>query len=177
MTVSLVFALGNSSDAFLVLRARDLGLSNIAAVSAYILFNGVYAVVAMPAGIASDRLGRRNVLVLGFLLFGLSYLGFGLATSGPAVWPLFAAYGFYMGLTDGVSRAFVADTVASRDRATALGVYTGAMGGMILLSSVLAGLLWDRIGPAAPFFLGGTTAAVALLGTLTMLPGRHPAAA
>jgi MFS family permease len=80
-----------------------------------------------------------------------------------------------MALTEGVSRAFVADFVPARDRATALGLYTGAMGGMILVSSVVAGLLWDEIDPAAPFFLGGATAAAALLGLLLLLPRRHAA--
>lgn len=102
LAVSIVFALGNSSDAFLILRAKNLGLTNTEAVSAYITFNVSYALLAMPAGIASDRLGRRNVIAAGFLIFAAVYLGFALAGSGGAVWPLFAVYGSYMALTEGV---------------------------------------------------------------------------
>ncbi len=176
LAVSLVFALGNSSDVFLILRSKDLGLSNGQAVAAYIVFNAVYAALAAPAGIASDRLGRRNVIGLGFLVFAAVYLGFALAGGGALAWPLFAVYGFYMALTEGVGRAFVADFVPARERATALGVYQGAVGGMVLLSSVMAGLMWDHIDPAAPFFLGGATALAAFALLLAVLP-RRPALA
>ncbi len=168
--VGLVFALGNSSDAFLILRSKDIGLSNSEAISAYILFNVTYALAATPAGIASDRLGRRNLIGVGFLLFALVYLGFGLNGWKASVWPLFGVYGFYMALTEGVGRALVSDVVRADDRATALGIYTGAMGGMILVSSVLAGALWDQIDASAPFFLGGVTALAALALLLALLP-------
>src|SRR3990172_7374214 len=96
--ISLVFALGNSSDAFLILRSKDLGLSNTEAVSAYIVFNAVYAVFAMPAGIASDRLGRRGVIAAGFLVFAAVYLGLALAGGGAAVWPPFPRRGLFIAL-------------------------------------------------------------------------------
>ncbi len=177
LAVSLVFALGNSSDVFLILRAKDLGLSNSEVVLSYIVFNAVYAALAFPAGVVSDRLGRRNVIGLGFLVFALVYLGFALAGGGALVWGLFAVYGFYMALTEGVGRAFVADFVPSRSRATALGLYQGALGGMILLSSVTAGLMWDRIDPAAPFLLGGATGLAALVALIAVLPRRPTEAA
>ncbi|MFB3093472.1 MAG: MFS transporter [Dehalococcoidia bacterium] len=168
--VSLVFALGNSSDVFLLLRAKDVGLSNSEVVLSYMLFNLVYAVVAMPAGIASDRLGRRNVIGVGFAVFAAVYVGFGLAGGGAVIWPLFAVYGLHMALTEGVGRAFVADFVPGERRATALGLYQGAMGGMILLSSVIAGALWDIVDPAAPFFLGAVTALLALVALVILRP-------
>ena len=170
LAISLVFALGNSSDVFLLLRAKDFGLGNSEVVLAYMLFNLVYAAVAMPAGIVSDRLGRRTVIGGGFAVFAGVYLGFALARGGAAVWPLFAVYGLHMALTEGVARAFVADFVPSERRATALGLYGGAMGAMILLSSVLAGVLWDAVDPAAPFFLGGATALAALVLLLALRP-------
>ena len=175
LAVSLLFALGNSSDVFLLLRAKDLGLSNSEVVLSYVLFNLVYAAVAMPAGIASDRLGRRGVIAFGFGVFAAVYVGFGLAGGGAAVWPLFAVYGLYMAMTEGVGRALVADFVPSERRATALGLYQGAMGAMVLLSSVIAGALWDTVGPSAPFFLGGATALAALVLLLVALP-RGPVA-
>jgi len=168
--VSLVFALGNSSDVFLLLRAKDVGLSNSEVVLSYMLFNLVYAVVSMPAGIASDRLGRRNVIGVGFAVFAAVYVGFGLAGGGAVIWPLFAVYGLHMALTEGVGRAFVADFVPGERRATALGLYQGAMGGMILLSSVIAGALWDIVDPAAPFFLGAVTALLALVALVILRP-------
>ena len=172
--ISLVFALGNSSDVFLLLRAKDVGLSNSEVVLSYMLFNVVYAVLAMPAGIISDRVGRRSVISGGFAVFAMVYLGFALADRGAVIWPLFAVYGVHMALTEGVGRAFVADFVPSERRATALGLYQGAMGGMILLSSVIAGVLWDAVDPAAPFFLGAATALAALALLLVALP-RRPA--
>ena len=170
LAVSLLFALGNSSDAFLLLRGKDLGLSNTEVVLSYVLFNLVYAMVAMPAGIASDRLGRRGVIGLGFAVFAAVYVGFGLAGAGAAVWPLFAVYGLYMAMTEGVGRALISDFVTSERRATALGLYQGAMGAMVLLSSVISGVLWDSVGPSAPFFLGGATALAALALLLVALP-------
>src|SRR3990170_843398 len=174
--VSLLFALGNSSDAFLLLRAKDVGLSNTEVVLSYMLFNLVYAATAMPAGIASDRLGRRNVIGLGFAVFAAVYIGFGLAGGGAAVWPLFAVYGLYMAMTEGVGRALVSDFVPSERRATALGLYQGAMGAMVLLSSVIAGVLWDAVDASAPFFLGGG-AGLGGLGLLVVAVPRSPAAA
>ncbi|MEX0801001.1 MAG: MFS transporter [Dehalococcoidia bacterium] len=170
LAISLLFALGNSSDAFLLLRAKDLGLGNSEVVLSYVLFNCVYALGAMPAGVVSDRLGRCGVIAGGFGVFAAVYLGLALAGSSTPVWPLFAVYGLHMALTEGVGRAFVADFVPSDRRATALGVYQGALGAMILVSSVIAGTLWDLVDPAAPFVLGGATASAALIGMLILRP-------
>jgi MFS family permease len=170
LSISLVFALGNSSDVFIILRARNLGLGVSEAVLAYVLYNLVYALLAMPAGIVSDRVRRWNVIAGGFAIFAVVYFGFGLVDAGAYVWLLFAAYGIYMALTEGVGRALVVDFVGAQWRGTALGLYQGAMGLMILLSSVLAGVLWDRVGPSAPFFLGGSTAALAFLMAVLLLP-------
>jgi MFS family permease len=176
--VSLIFALGNSSDAFIILRARNLGLGVSEAVLAYALYNVVYALLSMPAGITSDRIGRRHVIASGFAIFAAVYFGFAIVDVGAYVWLLFAVYGIYMALTEGVGRALVADFVGAQWRGTALGLYQGAMGLMILLSSILAGVLWDQVGPAAPFFLGGSTAALAFLLAVLLLPRRpqlaHP---
>jgi len=171
--ISLLFALGNSSDVFIILRARNLGLGVSEAVLAYALYNVVYALLSMPAGIASDRVGRRHVIAGGFAIFAVVYFGFAVVDAGAYVWLLFAVYGIYMALTEGVGRALVADFVGAQWRGTALGLYQGAMGLMILLSSVLAGVLWDQVGASAPFFLGGSTAALAFLLAVFLLP-RHP---
>jgi len=171
--VSLVFALGNSSDAFLILRSRDLGLGVSEAVLAYVAYNVSYSLLAMPAGIASDRLGRRKVIGLGFGVFAAVYLGFAVIDAGAYVWLLFPVYGVYMALTEGVGRALIADLVPGERRGSALGLYQGGVGLMALLSSIMAGFLWDHVDASAPFFLGGSTAALALVLLVVLLPRRQ----
>jgi MFS family permease len=158
---TFIFALGNSSDAFLILRARDLGLSATAAVLAYVVYNVVYASVSLPAGLRSDRIGRLPVLVAGFGVFASVYAGLALAGAGWAVWPLFAVYGVYIAMTDGVGKAYVSDLVPEDRRATALGLYNATVGVTVLLASVMGGALWDVVGPAATFAFGAATAAIA----------------
>jgi MFS family permease len=124
----------------------------------------------MPAGTLSDKIGRRNVMVGGFLIFSLVYLGFALANKGYQVWILFAVYGFYMAMTEGVSKAFVVDMVAPEKKGTAIGLYYTATGLLALASSIIAGLLWDRIGVSAPFLFGSAAALVAVVMMLALLP-------
>ncbi len=161
-----VFALGNSSDAFLILRARDLGMTAFTAVLAYVVFNLAYAALSMPAGTLSDRIGRRSLLIAGFLLFSLVYLGLALAGGSASVWPLFAFYGVYMAMTEGVGKAYISDLSPAQARGTALGAYQTVTGIVAFFSSMIAGLLWDMAGPRAPFLFGaaaGLTAALILL--------------
>jgi len=176
LCVGLLFALGNSSDAFLILRAHNLGLGTLATVLAYAVYNVVYAAVGWPAGILSDRLGRRGILVAGFLMFALVYGGMGLTTGALVVWPLFALYGLYIALTDGVTKAYITDLVPATQRGEALGLYAATTGLMALVSSVLAGLLWDHVSPAAPFYLGGLTALGAAVAVGLLIPRRSVSA-
>jgi MFS family permease len=166
----LLFTIGNSSDVFLILRARQLGFTAAGVVLLFIVFNLVYVLSAWPAGLISDRIGRKRVLVAGLTVFSVVYLGFGLASGAAHVWALFALYGLYHGLTDGTSRAFLVDLVPSEGTATALGLYAMGTGLATFPASAIAGVLWDRLGPAAPFFYGAATAAGAiLLGRLVKL--------
>jgi MFS family permease len=161
--ITLVFMAGNSSDAFLILRARDLGLSTTLVVLAYAAYNAVYAGLSLPAGIVSDRLPRAWVLIAGYALFAAVYGGFALTGSRAAVWPLFLLYGGYMALTDGVSKALVSDMVPGPARSSAMGLYQGLAGLAALLASVTAGLLWDHVSRGAPFALGAACAIAAAL--------------
>jgi len=161
--ITLLFALGNSSDVFLILRAQQLGLSAARIVLLFAAFNLVYVLSAYPAGLLSDRLGRKRLLVAGLGVFALVYLGFALASAPGWLWLLFGVYGLYMGLTDGITRAFVVDLVAADQRATALGFYAMATGLAAFPASALAGLLWQWYGPAAPFLYGAALAALAAL--------------
>jgi MFS family permease len=169
--VSALFAFGNSSDAFLLLRARDLGLGLTAVILAYVVFNTTYALLSFPAGIVSDRIGRRVVLTGGFFAFGVVYLGFAGADGGAAVWPLFAAYGLTMAFTEGVGRAWIADLSPLDRRGAFVGLYHTTIGLTAVVASVLAGVLWDRVGPPAPFALGAATA-LAAAALILVVPSR-----
>jgi MFS family permease len=161
--VALLFALGNSSDVFLILRAQQLGLGAARIVLLFASFNLLYVFSAYPAGQLSDRLGRKRVVAAGWGLFAAVYLGFALAPASGWLWVLFPVYGVYMGLTDGVARAFIVDLVPQQNRATALGIHAMAVGLATFLASAVAGLLWQKLGPPAPFFYGAALAAVAAL--------------
>jgi len=161
--ISFIFALGNSSDAFLILRAQNLGLSLSLVVLVYVLFNFTYAVFSMPAGIISDKIGPKKVLLAGFLLFSIIYLFFGLANSGLSLWFLFPFYGIYMALTEGVGKAYISNLVAIEKTGTAFGVYQTTIGLCAFFASLIAGLLWTYIGVSAPFIFGSLLAVISAL--------------
>lgn len=166
LAVIAVFTLGNSSDFFLILRAQNLSLPLVTVIMMLVLFNVTQALVAMPAGVVSDRLGRRWLIALGWVVYALVYLGFAIAGAAWQVWLLFAVYGVYQGLVEGVARAFVADLVPEGRRGTAYGLYYGVVGLTLLPASLVAGWLWDAFTPAAPFYLGAGLAFLAALGLL-----------
>lgn len=170
LAISMVFMFGNSSDAFLILRAEDLGLTTTMVVLAYVAYNIVYAGLSFPAGVISDRLPRAWLVAGGWGVFAAVYAGFAFAGSQSAVWPLFMVYGAYIALTDGVSKALVADLVPAELRSTALGVFQGATGLAALFASVTAGLMWDYVSTGAPFALGSACAvgAAVALGVFTL---------
>lgn len=163
IAVTVLFSLGNSSDAFLLLRARNLGLSFSQVILAYAFYNVVYAALSLPAGIRSDRFGRTGLFGAGLVAFAVVYAGFGLARSSAAVWPLLALYGVYMAFTDGIIRALVVDVVPDDVRGKALGIQQAMTGAGVLVAGITAGLLWDNVSPRAPFFLGAAFAIAAAL--------------
>jgi len=158
LLISFIFALGNSSDAFLILRAQNLGLSLSLVVLAYVLFNLAYAIFSMPAGIISDKIGPKKVLLVGFLLFSVVYLFFGLVHSSLFLWFLFPIYGIYMALTEGVGKAYISNLVPQEKIGTAFGVYQTTIGLCTFFASLIAGLLWTYIGVSAPFIFGSLMA-------------------
>ena len=173
--VTTLFALGNSSDAFLILRAQDVGMAVAVIPLAYFAFNLLYSLLATPAGILSDRIGRRPLLVAGYAVFALVYAGFAVAPNAVVAAGLLLAYGAYYACTEGVARALVADLVPAELRASAMGTYATATGLALLPASVIAGALWQGVGPWAPFAYGATLAAAAAL-LLAVLPLHPPAA-
>jgi MFS family permease len=167
MVIVGIFTLGNSSDAFLVLRAQDLGVSVLGILAMVATFNLIYALISTPAGSLSDRIGRRKLIVGGWLVYALIYLGFGLAQTGWQVWVLYALYGGYYGMAYGTANALVADLVPAELRGTAYGSYNAIIGLLAFPASVIAGMLWQGVGawsglgPSAPFIFGGTLALIA----------------
>jgi MFS family permease len=169
MVIMFLFTLGNSSDAFIVLRAQDLGNSVLLISIMLIMFNVVYALFSMPAGILSDRLGRRKVIIAGWIIYALVYLGLAAANQPWMIWLLFAFYGLYYGLTQGVYRALVCDLVPEDRRGTAFGIYNGIVGITLLPASLIAGWLWQTISPAAPFYFGAILAGISAIGLLVFV--------
>lgn len=173
-----LFDLGNSSDAFLVLRAQERGLSVIGIMGMLVTFNLVYALVSTPAGSLSDRIGRKKVIVGGWLAYAGIYLGFGLAQTSWQVWVLYGLYGVYYGLAFGTAKALVADIVPVELRGTAYGTYNATLALLDLPASLIAGVLWQGVGawpgfgPSAPFLFG---AALALVAVVLMVLWRPPA--
>ena len=164
-----LFTLGNSSDAFLVLRMQGEGLSLLAIAAVMIPFNLLYAAGSYGAGLLSDRFGRRHLLIAGWLIFAAVYIAYAAGPSAAVAAGLFIVYGLYYAATEGVGRALVADMVASRSRATAYGLYYGVLGIATLPASVVAGVLWQVISPAAPFVVGAALAVLASV-ALTVMP-------
>jgi MFS family permease len=172
MIVTAVFGLANSANAFLILRASRLGLATGWTILAYALYNAVAAIASMPAGSASDRLGRRNLLITGYAIYSLVYAGFGAATSPWMMWPLFAAYGLFPALADGVGKAMAVDTAGKAGRATAIGIYSMIVGVTQIAASFIGGKLWDAVSPAATFYAGAVLAAAAVALLLVLLPAK-----
>jgi len=163
LLISFIFALGNSSDAFLILRAQNLGLSVVLVILAYVLFNFTYAIFSMPAGIIADKIGPKKVLFSGFLLFSVIYLFFGLTNASFILWILFPFYGIYMALTEGIGKAYISNLVPQEKAGTAFGVYQTTIGLCTFFASLIAGLLWTYIGVSAPFIFGSVMAVISAL--------------
>ena len=163
LAVMLLFTLGNSSDAFIILRAQDVGVEVVMIPVVYALFNLVSAAASIPAGRLSDRIGRRRVIACGWAVYALAYLGFALARSAWMIWVLYAFYGLFYALSEGAAKAMVAELVSEESRGAAYGLYNAAVGVMALPASLLAGVLWHRISPAAPFAFGAALSGLALI--------------
>ena len=158
-----LFSLGNSSDAFLILRSKEVGLSFTSVVLAFAVYNVVYALGSYPLGKWSDRIGRKPIICAGWLIYGSVYLGFAWNTSPAIVWPLMATYGLYQALTDGVTKAMMSDIVSKDRRAGAIGLFHTVSGIGQFGASIFAGAIWDwRIeGGMAPFIFGAACAIAA----------------
>jgi len=169
LVIVSIFTLGNSSDAFLVLRAQNLGISVTGILLMLAMFNLIYSLISTPAGSLSDRIGRKRLVVGGWLVYAAIYLGFAFAQAAWQVWALYVVYGLYYGMAFGTANALVADLVPENLRGTAFGTYNAVIGVLTFPASFIAGLLWQGIGawhgfgPSAPFLFGGSLALIAAL--------------
>jgi MFS family permease len=161
---TFIFTLGNSSNQFLLLRAKNLGSSLYQVILFYLVYNIVYGLVSYPAARLSDRIGRKKLLILGYLFYGIVYLGFALNKSPAMFWLLFGIYGLYIGFTDGVEKALITDISPPTLRATTIGLHATLVGVGLLPASLLAGILWKVFGAAAPFYFGGIIGIFASIG-------------
>jgi MFS family permease len=177
LLVTGVFALGNSSDAFLILRTSDLFKQHYSPVLAialipvvYMVFNLIYSALSIPAGLLADRVGRRKLALAGFAIFAGAYAWMAMAKSHAAAWGVFALYGIYMGVADGNGRALLAEFSSGERHGTAFGAYHMVVGLGALPASVVAGVLYEKVSPAAPFWLGAGAAALAGVLMLILVP-------
>jgi MFS family permease len=173
LLVTALFGLGNSSNSFLILQTKSIGASVELTILIYAGFNFVAALISYPAGFLSDRFGRRNILLLSFLIFLISYFGFARARSVVLIAALFVFYGLFQGIFRAVGKAFASDLVPDHLRASGLGWYSTTVGLLSLVASINAGLLWDRVGHAAVFYFGAIFAAAGSLALLVLIPGKH----
>jgi len=172
LLVTALFGIGNSSNAFLILRTKDIGASLEATILIYAGFNLVAAGISYPAGFLSDQWGRRNVLLLSFLIFLATYLGFALTQNVVVIAVLFVSYGLYQGIFRAVGKALASDFVPEHLRASGIGWYNTAVGLAGLVASIVAGLLWDHIGHSAVFLYGAAFAAVGCIALPVFVPAR-----
>jgi len=169
MLIVGLFDLGNSSDAFLILRAENVGMNLVNILIMLAVFNLIYALISTPAGILSDRIGRRKVIIGGWIVYALIYLGFALAKAPVAIWLLYVTYGIYYGMAYGTAKAMISDIVPYDLRGTAFGTYNGILGILDFPASLIAGLLWSGLGswqgfgPSAPFYFGAIMATIAVV--------------
>ena len=169
LVITLIFTLGNSSDAFLILRAQNMGSCVLDIILMLITFNISYALFSIPAGVVSDRLGRKYVIAIGWAIYALTYVGLAILSASWQIWLFFVLYGIYYGLAEGVTRAFVADLVPIESRGMAYGIFHGMVGITLMPASIIGGWLWQTYGPSVTFYAGAGLAALALVLLLLLI--------
>ncbi|MGB9813659.1 MAG: MFS transporter [Thermovenabulum sp.] len=164
LIIMFIFTLGNSSNQFLLLKAKNIGFNDRTVILLYLIYNIIYDIFSYPAGVISDKVGRKRMIVLGYLAYSIVYFGFGLAKMPSTVWILFGIYGLYMAFTEGVEKAFIAEIAPEDVRGTMIGLHATLVGIGLFPASFLAGALWNIFGAAAPFYFGGLMGFLAAVG-------------
>ena len=166
LLVAFLFTLGNSSNAFLLLRAKSVGFDDKNVILLYFIFNLTASILSIPLGRLSDRIGRKKLLVTGYIVFSTVYLGFAFASSQTTIIFAFILYGFYTAMITGVERAYIAEISPKDLKGTMLGLHSTIVGAALLPASLIAGFLWDGFGAPATFMFG---AGMSLLAAFTLL--------
>jgi MFS family permease len=175
LAVTALFCLGNSTNAFLILRTQDIGTSLEMTILIYAAFNLVAALISYPAGSLSDAWGRKNILLASFVIFLITYLGFALTHDILVIGFLFAFYGLFQGIFRAVGKAFASDYVPEQLRASGVGWYNSTVGLLQLVASIVGGLLWDQVGHTAVFFYGATFAVLGSIAMALVIPASRSA--
>lgn len=163
LVIAFLFTLGNSSNSFLLLRAYNIGFDSSTTILLYFIYNLTASLFAIPCGKLSDKIGRKHLLVGGYLTFSLVYFGFAFCTSKPLMILIFVVYGIYTAMTAGAERAFIAEIAPANLKGTMLGLHSTLVGIALLPASVIAGFLWDKVGVFAPFMFGAILSLIAAL--------------
>lgn len=161
--IAFIFTLGNSTDALLLVKANNVGIKALFIPLVYLIFNAFSVIFAVPMGILSDKIGRERIIISGYLLYAIIYIGFGMVNNKVMIVLLFALYGLYSAATDGIQKALVADLIGKSKKGTGLGIYNSIIGITLLPASVIAGVLYDKVNSSAPFYFGAVMALIAAL--------------
>ncbi len=173
LMVAFLFTLGNSSNTFLLLRAKNVGFDDTGVILLYFIFNLTASILSIPLGKLSDKIGRKKLLVAGYLVFSSVYFGFAFASSQAVIVAVFVLYGLYTAMITGVERAFIAEISPKELKGTMLGMHSTVVGIALLPASVIAGLLWDGFGAPAPFLFGSGMSLAAALILLFFMKNAH----
>lgn len=164
--IVFIFTLGNSTDALLLVKANEAGITVAFIPLVYLVTNTFSVIASVPVGSLADRVGKEKILIVGFVIYALVYFGFGRSTETSVIISLFALYGLYSAATDGIQKAFVSDIVDKNKKGTGLGIYNALLGITLLPASIIAGVLYDKVNSRIPFYFG---AAMALLAAILMV--------
>lgn len=148
-----LFSFVNSSDVFLILRSKEISSSDTIAVLGYVFYNFIYAIASYPIGMLADKVGKKNIFIVGLLIFSIVYFGFAFSNSQLLTWILFSFYGIYAASTEGVTKAWISDLISDEWRASAIGLFTSLSSFAIMFGSIFTGFLWDNFGSQVPFFI------------------------
>jgi len=170
----LFFALFNSSDVFLLLKAKESGMNDTYIIGMYIFYNLMYALLALPMGILADRIGLKKIYLLGLLLFAIAYFSVAFASSTAAIIGIFLLYGAFSAATEGISKAWISNICETKDTATAIGTFAGMQSICTMLASSICGLIWWKFGSSATFIVTGSVTLIVFIYILWHVHEKSP---
>lgn len=163
IAITALFGLGNSSNSFLILQAKNIGIPLFMTILVYAGFNLVAALTSYPSGALSDKFGRKSLLLISFIIYAITYLGFGMSNSVVVLGILFLFYGVHGGMYRTIGKAFATDHISQELRATAIGIFSMTVGLSGLIANLVAGQLWVHVSPAAAFYTGAAFSIISII--------------